>query len=277
MQKRRENKSFRRELLVRGVVYGTLALLIFAAAVSGEPAGKGITLRDIAYIEGRPARLSGFGLVVGLNGTGDGSILGHNERTLMATLGHLGVEASGATITPGQVAAVLVQAVLPSGTEPGVAVPTQITALGDATDLTGGRLVPLRLHSRDGRFLGEASGTIPAGCSFPLGTAPASAYLERGLVSSSSVFMNEIPEQNFVLEVRGLDPHQLQKLTDLINSRFGEIAVSHSGCDVEIRLPAAYADFDERVSLVLQIASLPVDDIVPELLVNRDAPEPFVE
>lgn len=277
MRKRRDNKSFRRELIVRGVVYGTLALLIFAAAVSGEPASKGITLRDIAYVEGRPARLSGYGLVVGLDGTGDGSILGHNERTLKAALGHLGIETGGETIIPGQVAAVLVQALLPSGTEPGVAVPTQITALGDATDLAGGRLIPLTLHSRDGRFSGEASGTVPEGCSFPLGAAPASAYHERGLISSSSVFMNEIPGQNFVLEVRGLDLPQLQKLTDLINSRFGDIAVTHSGCDIEIMLPAAYADFDERVSLVLQIASLPVDEIVPELLVNRDAADAFAD
>lgn len=277
MRKRRDNKSFRRELIVRGVVYGTLALLIFAAAVSGEPARSGVTLRDIAYIEGRPAKLSGYGLVVGLNGTGDGTILGHNERSLKATLGHLGIEAGNEIITPGQVAAVLVQAVLPSGTEPGIAVPIQITALGDATDLSGGHVVPLTLHSRDGRFTGEAEGCIVEGSAFPLGLAPASAFVERGLISSSSVFMNEIPNQNFVMEVRGLGVSQLQELTELINSRFGEIATTHSGCDIEIRLPAAYADFDERVSLVLQMASLPVGEIVPELLVNRDAADAMVE
>jgi flagellar P-ring protein precursor FlgI len=271
MRKRRDNRSFRRELIVRGVVYGTLALLVFAAAVSSEPSQRQITLRDIAHIEGKPAKLSGFGLVVGLNGTGDGSILGHTERTLRAALGHLGIDTRDERIGVGEVAAVLVQAELPAGTEPGTRVPVQITALGDTRDLAGGRLVPLTLHSRDGRFTGEAEGVISEGCSRPLGAAPASAFLSRGLVSSSSVFMNEVPDQSFVIEVRGLDPRRVEQLAALINMRFGQIANTHTGCDIEIKLSDAYADFNNRAGIVLQIASLPVGEIVPELLVNRDS------
>lgn len=275
MRKRRDNKSFRRELIVRGVVYGTLALLIFAAAVSGEPAQRQVTLRDIAYIEGKPAKLSGFGLVVGLNGTGDGSLLGHTDRSLRAALGHLEIDTRDEVISVGNVAAVIIQAELPAGTEPGMKVPIQITALADATDLIGGRLVPLTLHSRNGRFTGQAGGVIPEGCSVPLGTRPASAYLSQGLVSSSSVFMNEIPDQDFVLEVRGLNARQLEQLTALINMTFGQIASSHSGCDIEIKLPDAYADFNDRAGLVLQMAALPVGAIVPDLLVNRDSADPY--
>lgn len=275
MRKRRDNKSFRRELIVRGVVYGTLALLIFAAAVSGEPVQRQVTLRDIAFIEGKPVKLSGFGLVVGLNGTGDGSILGHTDRSLRAALGHLGIDARNEVISVKNVAAVFVQADLPAGTEPGMKVPVQLTALGDAIDLAGGRLVALTLHSRDGRFTGDAGGAIPEGCSRPLGTAPASAYLSRGLIASSSVFMNEIPEQSFVMEVRGLDARQLEQLTALINMTYGQIASSHSGCDIEIKLPDTYADFNDRAGLVLQMAALPVGAIVPDLLVNRDSVDPF--
>lgn len=275
MRKRRDSKSFRREMIVRGVVYGTLALLIFAAAVSGEPAQRQVTLRDIAYVEGKPVKLSGFGLVVGLDGTGDGAILGHTDRTLCAALGHLGIDTRGETVSVRKVAAVIVQADLPAGTEPGMKVPVQITALGDATNLIGGRLVPLTLHSRNGRFSGEAGGIIPEGCSVPLGVRPASAYLSEGLVASSSVFMNEVPDQNFVLGVRGLNARQLEQLTALINMSFGQIASSHSGCDIEIKLPDIYADFNDRAGLILQMAALPVGAIVPDLLVNRDSADPL--
>ena len=98
MRKRSNTTSHRRQLLIRSLVYGTLAILIFAAAVSSGQVPGIVCLRDLAHIEGRPALMSGYGLVVGLDGTGDGVQIAHTDRSLLATLGHLGIDAHAVTV-----------------------------------------------------------------------------------------------------------------------------------------------------------------------------------
>lgn len=271
MRKRRDDTSKRNGLLLRGLVYGTLAFLIFAAAASGDPAGDGVSLRDIAFVEGRPVMVSGFGLVVGLKGTGDGSVIRHTDRSLAAALTHLGIEPHEQPIKVGEVAAVLVQAHLSPGVDAGVSVPSRLVALSDASDLTGGTLLPVTLRSRDGRFRGVASGSVSVSGSKPLALAPASAVVEQALSVSIPIFITDLPGRNFVLGVHGLDAVQLRVVAGLINRRFGEIATAHSGCDIEINLPSGYDDFDERASLILNLALLPVHEAIPALLVDRVA------
>ena len=270
MRKRKNENTRRRDLLIRGLVYGTLAVLLFAVAVSSSENRPELCLRDIGFIEGDPARLHGFGLVVGLDSTGDGSKLDHTDRTLKATLGHLGIDARDASIATGKVAAVLVQAELNPGMEIGMATSVRVTALNDATDLSGGRLVPLTLSSRDGRFRGYASGANSIVGIASSHFAPASGVSHNALICSTSVFMTDVPDLNFVIELRGVSPAQIASIAERINRSFGQIAYAHSGCDIEITLPATYDDYAERASLVLQIAALPLGDIVPDLLVDRD-------
>lgn len=270
MRKRAGDNSRRRDLLIRGLVYGTLAVLLFAVAVSSSEKRPGLCLRDIGFIEGDPARLHGFGLVVGLDSTGDGSKLAHTDRTLRATLAHLGIDPSDAPITTAKVAAVMVQAELNPGTEIGMATSVRVTALNDATDLSGGRLVPLMLSSRDGRFRGHVSGAHSITGIASSHFAPASGVSHNALVCSTSVFMTDVPDLHFVIELRGVSAAQIVSIAERINRSFGQIAYAHSGCDIEITLPSTYDDYTERASLVLQIAAMPLDDIVPDLLVERD-------
>lgn len=213
--------------------------------------------------------MTGYGLVVGLDSTGDGSHLPHTNKSLAATLSHLGIDPQGYAVAIGSVAAVLVQAEFYPGTEIGMATHVRVTALNDATDLSGGRLLPLSLASRDGRFFGTTTGfglVVAVQSSKP---APTQGVIERELVCHTPVFMNEVPDRDFILEARGLSASQVIQLCDKINQIFGQIATTHSGCDIEVRLPESYSDYAERASLVLQIAALPVDDIVPALLVDR--------
>ncbi len=270
MRKRTSDNSNRRDLLIRGLVYGTLAVLFFAVAVSSSEKRGALCLRDIGFIEGDPAHLHGFGLVVGLDSTGDGSKLAHTDRTLRATLSHLGIDASEAAIATGKVAAVMVQAELNPGMEIGMATSVRVTALNDATDLSGGRLVPLTLSSRDGRFRGYVSGATSIAGIAPSHFAPASGLSHNALICSTAVFMADVPDLSFVIELRGVSTAQIASIAERINQSFGQIAHAHSGCDIEITLPAAYDDYSERASLVLQIAALPLGDIVPDLLVERD-------
>lgn len=270
MRKRATDTSRRRDILIRSLLYGTLAALVCAAAVSGTQLSGSTCLRDIAFIEGRPATLTGYGLLVGLQGTGDGSKLAHTNKSLLATLTHLGIDPQGAPVEIGEVAAVLVQAEFPSGMDVGMITSVRVTALNDATDLTGGRLLPMTLVSRDGRFRGTTTNSMPTVGLPGNSIAAASGVIEKALVCSTSVFMTDLPGQDFILEMRGLSATLITDLAECINLTFGQIAYAHSGCDIEIKLPASYADFSERASLVAQIAAMPVDDIVPALIVGRD-------
>lgn len=270
MRKRHSKSSFpRRQLLVRTLIYGTLAFLFFAVTAFGERPGSSVLLHDIAFVEGQPAMVSGYGLLVGLTGTGDGSLVRHTDQTLLATLGHLGIDPQGWSIHAGDVAAVLVQAELHPGQEIGMTAPVRLTALGDAVDLAGGTLLPLTLYSRDGRFQLNAEGPVSAAGSLRLAAAPASALVERAITVASPIFMTDLPGREFVIETRGLDPETVSRVANLINHEFGVIACTHSGCDIEVKLPASYEAFDERAALVFRLAALPVQSVIPALLVDR--------
>lgn len=269
--RKRQHRAFRREIIIRGVVYGTLAILIFAAAASSVERPRSVPLSAVGFIEGDPVTVSGVGLVVGLDRTGDGLILNHTDRSLAGTMSHLGIDIQEQEVSVGRVAAVWVQGVLEPGFDPQAAIAVRVVALNDATDLSAGVLMPTILRSRDGRLVGTASGAISAVVNTPLGWTPASGQIDRALRMSSPVFMTAIPDRRFILGFHGLDAPTLSAIADLINSRFGVIANAHSGCDIEITLPPAYEDFAERAALVLSLADLPVETVLPIIVADRTA------
>ena len=271
MKRRTNDSERRRQILIRSLIYGVLAILLFAAAVSSAERQQTIALRDIAYIVGRPAMLTGYGLVVGLNGTGDGARLLHTDKSLLATLGHLGVDPQGTDVRIGKVAAVFVQAEFAPGTDIGVSATVRVTALNDATNLYGGTLLPLTLNSRDGRFHGTTMLGAVVDSAPPNPRAPAMGVLAGAVTCSTSVYMTDLPGREFIIELRGLNASQVAEVAARINQTLGEIAYAHSGCDIEVKLPPICDDFSERSNIVFQIANLNVEYIVPALLAEREA------
>ncbi|HWO58376.1 MAG TPA: flagellar basal body P-ring protein FlgI [bacterium] len=256
---------------VRVWLTAVLALPVVAALAADNP-GRSVCLRDISYVLGPPVTVSGYGVVVGLPGTGDGAVIPHTDVTFAATLRHLGIALPDVPIPVGTAAAVFVQAEICPGVNPGAPLPARVVALGDATTLAGGTLLPVDLHSPDGQFHMQASGAIDPAASIPCGLSPATAWMNQGAVAASTCFMTAVPERDFILEARGLADAQLPLLAERINAVFGQIARAHSGCDIEINLPPAYASFDERVSLIAQLAALPVDDLLPRILAEGPVP-----
>ncbi|MCB0530374.1 MAG: flagellar basal body P-ring protein FlgI, partial [Saprospiraceae bacterium] len=119
-------------------------------------------IKDIVDIEGvRENQLIGYGLVVGLNGTGDG--LGNSpftEQSLIAMLERLGVNVRGQNMNTGNVAAVMVTATLPPFTNQGSHIDVNVSALGDATSLQGGTLLVTPLLAADGDVYAVAQGEV---------------------------------------------------------------------------------------------------------------------
>src|ERR671925_225910 len=134
------------------------ALIIWAAA----PADAASRIKDLANIEGvRQNQLIGYGLVVGLNGTGDTlNNAPFTKQSLQAMLERLGVNIRGATLRTGNVAAVMVTGNLPAFATQGTRVDVTVSALGDAKSLQGGTLLVTPLLGADGNVYAVAQGTL---------------------------------------------------------------------------------------------------------------------
>lgn len=135
--------------------------LLVAMPAMAEP----IRLKDLVEFDGvRGNDLVGYGLVVGLNGTGDGlRNAPFTEEIMSNLLERLGVNVTGESFRPKNVAAVFVTATLPPFARAGGQIDVTISAIGDAKSLLGGTLIMTPLNAADGQIYAVAQGTIIAG------------------------------------------------------------------------------------------------------------------
>src|SRR5258706_6601941 len=138
---------------------------LLALALSTISAGATSRIKDLANIEGvRQNQLIGYGLVVGLAGTGDTlNNIPFTKQSLQAMLERMGVNIRGATIRTGNVAAVMVTGNLPAFGTQGTRMDVTVSALGDAKNLMGGTLLVTPLLGADGNVYAVAQGSLAIG------------------------------------------------------------------------------------------------------------------
>jgi flagellar P-ring protein FlgI len=148
---------------LRGVLALALALALPTASFASDNDHK-VKLRDITQIQGvRDNQLVGYGLVIGLNRTGDTQQTFFTVQTLANTLQRLGVQIAPGTVVVKNVAAVFVTATLPAFSRPGMGVDVTISSVGDAKSLEGGVLLLTPLHAANGDVYAEAQGPLVIG------------------------------------------------------------------------------------------------------------------
>lgn len=165
---------------MRGVLAAILILLLAGAAAAQ------VRLKDLVEFDGvRGNDLIGYGLVIGLNGTGDGiRNAPFTEDILASILERLGVNITGEQIRPRNVAAVMVTASLPPFARAGARVDVTVSAIGDAGSLYGGTLVMTPLNGADGQIYAVAQGAVLAGGVAARGQA---AEVVQGVPTSGSI------------------------------------------------------------------------------------------
>ncbi len=150
-------------LLTRIPAFAALALLLPCAALAA-PGDHLVKLRDITVIEGvRDNQLVGYGLVLGLNRTGDTQQTFFTVQTLANTLQRLGVQIAPGVVVVKNVAAVFVTATLPPFSRPGMAVDVTVSSVGDAKSLEGGVLLMTPLRAANGQVYAVAQGPLTIG------------------------------------------------------------------------------------------------------------------
>ena len=142
--------------------FQTACAALLALGLSVLSAHATSRIKDLANIEGvRQNQLVGYGLVVGLNGTGDTlNNIPFTKQSLQAMLERMGVNIRGATIRTGNVAAVMVTGNLPAFGTQGTRMDVTVSALGDAKNLQGGTLLVTTLLGADGNVYAVAQGSL---------------------------------------------------------------------------------------------------------------------
>lgn len=161
-------------------------LLIFCVIFPSLAAANTIRLKDLVEFDGvRGNDLVGYGLVVGLNGTGDGLRNSPFTEEIMSNiLERLGVNITGEQFRPKNVAAVLVTASLPPFARVGSQIDVTVSAIGDSKSLLGGTLVMTPLNAADGQIYAVAQGTVLAGGASAEGEA---ASVVQGVPTSGGI------------------------------------------------------------------------------------------
>jgi flagellar P-ring protein precursor FlgI len=214
-----------------------LALLALGAAAAPTALGQ-VRIKDIADVEGvRDNQLVGYGLVVGLNGTGDkldNAVF--TRQSLIGMLERLGVNTrdQGNKLQTKNVAAVMVTAELPSFARSGGHIDVAVAALGDATNLTGGTLLVTPLLGADGEVYGVAQGALSTGAIAARGSAQTvtRGVPTSGRIANGATIEREVPFQldtssGLRLGLRNPDLTTARRIAAAINGTLGA-AVAHA-------------------------------------------------
>jgi flagellar P-ring protein precursor FlgI len=231
-------------------------------------------IKDIASIAAmRSNQLIGFGLVVGLAGTGDGD-LSYTNQSMKTLLNRLGVnqenqlkdfETATATTKADlkNVAAVLITAELPGMAKPGQRIDINVSAIGKTTGLRGGNLLLTSLRGVDGEIYAWPQGSLTdtstsasaAGSSVTIGVGT-SARIPGGATVEKTVSNPFAKSDNVVLNLRESDFTTASSVVQAINTKFGDgVATALDGVSIAIRAPM---DISQRVAFVSMIENLDV-------------------
>jgi flagellar P-ring protein precursor FlgI len=256
-----------------------LVALLLATLGLAAPAAAASRIKDIVDIEGvRENQLVGYGLVVGLNGTGDSlRNAPFTRQSLEAMLERLGVNTRDAQANTRNVAAVMVTAHLPPFAMNGSRIDVTVSALGDADSLSGGVLLATELLGADGNVYVVAQGAVAAsgfsaggeGASVTQGVPTVARIANGGLVERESSF--DLAGRNTVrLSLRNPDFATSARIAGAINAFLGaQVAHATSNAVVELARPAGYGG--DMVSLITEVERIMVEPDLPAKIVVDEA------
>src|SRR3954463_872799 len=248
---------------------------LLALALCAQPAAATSRIKDLANIEGvRQNQLIGYGLVVGLNGTGDTLInIPFTRQSLQAMLERLGVNIRGQTIRTGNVAAVMVTANLPAFGTQGTRIDVTVSAMGDSKSLQGGTLLVTPLLGADGNVYAVGQGSLAIG---GFSAEADAAKVTRGVptvgrISNGAIIereidfaLNRLP--NLRLALRNADFTTAKRIASAVNDFIGIPAAEPlDPSTVQLSIPKEYAG--KVVALLTEIEQLQIEADLPAKVV----------
>ena len=239
----------------------------------------GTRLKDLVSIEGvRDNQLVGYGMVVGLNGTGDKTQTVFSAQSLTNLLARMGVQVSPTAILVKNTAAVLVTANLPPFAQPGTRIDISVAAIGDSTNLRGGVLILTPLKGPDGQVYAAGQGSVITG-GFVAGRGGSSQTVNHptsGRVPNGAIVEklapSVTPAGHIKLQLRQADFTTAARISGAINKKFGsdgaEPARAENSALVSVDTPAVYKS--NVVEFLGEIENLTVEADRPARIVINE-------
>lgn len=267
-------------LLKTALLTLAITVTLLCGGITQSAFAKTTRIKDIVDIEGvRENQLVGYGLVVGLNGTGDSlNNSPFTEQSLVAMLERLGVSVRGQNLNTGNVAAVMVTSTLPPFANQGSKIDVTISALGDAESLQGGTLLVTPLMGADGNVYAVAQGSVNiAGYSAGGDAAtevqniPTSGRIPEGAIVEREIDFNLADFNQIRLALRNPDFTTARRIARAINGYMsGSVAEAENSASVVLKRPNGFKG--TIVDLITDIEQLPVEpDQIARVVIDESS------
>ena len=261
------------QIAALALVFSFICLFPNGAAASSR-------IKDIADFEGvRDNQLVGYGLVVGLNGTGDNiKSVDFTKESLISMLDQIGINARGGQIKAKNIASVMVTANLPAFARQGSRIDVMVSALGDAKNLQGGTLLATPLVGANGEVYAVAQGQIAVSGVSAKGATQSvvKGVPTAGRISSGAIIENEIPFEldslkTIQLALRNPDFTTSRRIADAINAMLGTpSAQALDPGTVSLTVPWKYRG--KVVDLMTKVEQLQVQpDLLAKVVIDESS------
>ena len=256
----------------------TLATLLLCLAITSTVwAESAVTrIKDIAKVQGvRSNQLMGYGLVVGLPGTGDSDDTRQMIQSTVSLLRNFGITVQAADLDSDNVAAVMVTATLPPFVREGDTIDVVVSSMGDADSIQGGVLLQTPLRAANGDVYAVAQGSVSTG-GFMAGRGnnratrnfPTAGSIPNGGIVERTVEDDIGRNGQISLSLASSDFSTASRIANAINSAYGDVAHAANPGRIDINVPGFYRS--NIVEFVASIEELPVmPDTIAKVVVNE--------
>jgi flagellar P-ring protein precursor FlgI len=266
------NRSHRAARVAKRLLISLLALAVWPLSAATTSS---VRLKELVTLEGvRDNQLMGYGLVVGLAGTGDRRQTIFSAQSLANLLERMGLTVDPTTMQVKNTAAVIVTATLPPFAQPGSRIDVTIAAMGDAPSLSGGVLLMTGLKGPDGQVYAVAQGSTVLG-GFTAGQGANASSVNHPTVSripDGAIVERVAPSANLGstihLQLGHADFTTAARVAEVLNKRFGEVAHADNAALISVSLPAEYAR--RSTEFVAELEALSIEpDVEAVIVVNE--------
>lgn len=254
------------------------AIIVMACAVAPAVAMAEARIKDIAKVQGvRENELFGYGLVVGLNGTGDRTQVTFTIQTVVSMLKKLGITVPADRLTLKNVAAVMVTAKLPPFAKAGGTLDVTVSSMGDATNLQGGTLLITPLQAADGQVYAVAQGPVSiGGFNFQAGGTgekvqknhPTVGRVPNGAIVEREPSTDFLKAPHLLLVLANPDFTTALRMAQVVGKSLGADTKAKDASTVEVRIPDAY--LSNPVELIAAVENLSLSPDTPAKVVVNE-------
>jgi flagellar P-ring protein FlgI len=255
------------------IIASVFLAVSFVASVRAE------RIKDIAQVEGfRTNQLFGYGLIVGLDGTGDKQNTEFTVQTLTNLLQDYRIKVSPDSVRVKNVAAVMVTAEIPPYVQPGTRVDAVVSSLGDARSLSGGTLLLTPLKGADGQVYAVAQGPVSLGGGYTangIGARISKNHQTAGRLTAGVLIERPIPSETPLtdgklhINLKQPDFTTAQRVTEAINTALSDaLARPLSPGIVAVTVPTQY--LQDPVSFIASLESIEVTSDTPARIVVNE-------